>query len=196
MSTPEPEPLPRRHALQQRVTAAILEAAARVLADRGEQASMADVATAAGVARATLYRYFPSRQALLQELARLAVDQAATRLAAARTDEIPVEEALPRAVRALVEVGDYLVVLARERLHADPGQVERHLAAPLRRLVERGQRSREIRDDVPGAWLADALVALVVGILGSRPALGRDDTVVAITSLYLEGARAARARRR
>ncbi len=42
--------------LQQRVSGTILEAAAQVLARHGEQASMSDVAEAAGVARATVYR--------------------------------------------------------------------------------------------------------------------------------------------
>ena len=74
----------RRNALQQRVATAILEAAARVLVVHGEQANMADVATAAEVARATVYRYFPNRQALLDELAELAVKRAGERLTAAR----------------------------------------------------------------------------------------------------------------
>src|ERR671923_968724 len=86
-SAPQPAPLqpPRpRQALQERVAAAILEAAARVLAVGGEQASMNDVAAAAGVARATLYRYFPSRQALLDELGRVAADEAGTRVGPGR----------------------------------------------------------------------------------------------------------------
>ena len=60
--------------LRARVSSAILEAAATVLAERGEQASMADVAAAAGMARATVYRYFPNREALFEALGRLAVD--------------------------------------------------------------------------------------------------------------------------
>ena len=90
-AAPEPTPLqpPRRkQALQERVAGAIVEAAARVLALGGEQASMNDVAAAAGVARATLYRYFPSRQALLDELGRVAADEAGSRLASARIEEV------------------------------------------------------------------------------------------------------------
>src|SRR5919197_2205650 len=102
-----------RSRLQQRVSAAILEAAAEVLATRGEQASMADVAAAAGVGRATVYRYFPNRQALLDELGQFALRGARERLLAASLDKVSVEEGVSRAVRALVGVGDYFVVLTR-----------------------------------------------------------------------------------
>jgi AcrR family transcriptional regulator len=191
-SAPEPTPLqpPRRkQALQERVAAAILEAAARVLAKGGEQASMNDVAAAAGVARATLYRYFPSRQALLDELGRVAADEAGTRLASARIEEIAAREGINRAVRALIEVGDPFTVVARERVRPDPEQFEQLVLAPLRRLFERAQQAGEIRGDIPSSWLTDALVGLVVSVLSSRPVLGREDTIAALAALFLEGAR-------
>ena len=100
----------QRHPLQQRVSAAILDGAASVFAIRGDQASMTDVAEAAGVARATLYRYFPSREALLDELAQAALGDVERRLAAARVEAVAPEEGIARAVRALVEVGDPLVL--------------------------------------------------------------------------------------
>jgi TetR/AcrR family transcriptional repressor of mexCD-oprJ operon len=187
MST-EPHAAPRQ-ALQERVAAAILDAAARVLLARGEQASMTDVATAAGVARATVYRYFPNRQSLLDELARAAVREAGERLSSARIDEVPVREAVTRAVRALVDVGDLFVVLARERLRPEGEQFERRVAGPLRALVERGQANGDIRADVPSAWLTDALLGVVVNVVSSRVQRGREDTVAAITSVYIDGAR-------
>jgi TetR/AcrR family transcriptional regulator, mexCD-oprJ operon repressor len=177
--------------LQQRVSAAILDAAARVLAREGDQASMSDVAAAAGVARATVYRYFPNRQALLDELARLAVDDAGARLAAARVDEVSVHEAVTRAVRALVSIGDPFVVLLRERVRPDPAQFERSLAAPVRRVIERGQEDGSMRRDVPSTWLAESLLALVVSVLLAPPMLGVEDTVAAITGLFLDGAKTA-----
>jgi TetR/AcrR family transcriptional repressor of mexCD-oprJ operon len=191
-SAPEPTPLSRprpRQALQERVAGAILEAAARVLAVRGEQASMNDVAAEAGVARATLYRYFPSRQTLLDELGRLAASDAGQRLASARIDEVAAEEGIRRAVRALIEVGDPFVVVARERVRPDPKQFEESVTAPLRRLFERGQGGGEIRGDIPSSWLTESLVGLVVSILSARPALGREDTIAAVVALFLEGAR-------
>ena len=191
-NAPEPAPLHpprRRQALQERVTAAILEAAARVLAIGGEQASMNDVAAAAGVARATLYRYFPSRQALLDELARVAAAEAGARLASARVEEVAAEEGVRRAVRALIETGDPFTVVARERVRPDPEQFEKNVLEPLRRLFERGQGAGEIRADIPNTWLTDALVGLVVSVLSSRPLLGREDTIAVVSALFLDGAR-------
>ncbi|MDQ3661567.1 MAG: TetR/AcrR family transcriptional regulator [Actinomycetota bacterium] len=178
----------RRHPLQERIAAVILEAAARTLARGGDRASMQDVAVEAGVARATLYRYFPSRQALVDEVGRLAANDAGSRLRSARLDQVPLEEGVARAVRALVEVGDLFIVLARERVRPDPDVFEVSLGAPLRGLVERGQNSGGIRNDVPSAWLIESLVGLVVSVLSTSPSMGREDTIAIATSLFLEGA--------
>lgn len=185
MSKPAPGP-----PLRERVASAIVEAAAGVLADRGEQASMSDVAAAAGVARATLYRYFPSREALLDALGRLALDDAGDRLRAARLDEVAVADGLERAVRALVTVGDSFVVLARDRGRPDTDDFEERIGGPVRNLLARGQRLGELRADVPAAWLSEALFGLVVNVVGSGPALGTEDTIAAIASVFLDGARA------
>jgi len=178
-----------RQALQQRVSYAILEAAARVLAHTTEEASMNEVAAEAGVARATVYRYFPSRQALLDRLASVAVDEAGTRLASARIEEVPPEEGVTRAVRALLEVGDSFVALARERIRADPEQFDARLAGPLQRLFDGAKATGDIRGDVPSSWLTESLVALVLGALSAKPTFGHEDAVAAITSMFLDGAR-------
>ena len=179
-----------RPALQQRVAAAILEGAARTFADQGEQASMNDIAAAAGVARATVYRYFPNRQALFDELAQVAVSDADARLASARIDEVEPTEGVARAVRALVDVGDSFVLLARQRERSDPERFELGIIQPLRQLFERGQSSGDIRADIAGARLTESLIALIAGVLLSAPALGKEDTIGTITHLFLDGARA------
>ena len=185
----------RRHTLQQRVASAILEGAAEIFAVQGEHASMNDVADAAGVARATVYRYFPNREALLDELARAAVTNVDERLAAARIDAVEPEEGIVRAVRALVDVGDSFVLLARVPRRSDAQRFEREVVQPLRRLFERGQTSGDVREDITAARLTESLIGLVVGVLTSSPSLGREDMTATITGLFLDGARARGPRR-
>jgi TetR/AcrR family transcriptional repressor of mexCD-oprJ operon len=180
----------RAPALQQHVAAVIVEAAAQLFAARGADANMTDVAAAAGVARATVYRYFPTRQALLDELAQIALDEANTRLTAARIEEVDPEEGIRRAVRALIEVGDPFVVVAREHVRPDRDEFERRLAQPVCRVLERAQEQGAIRADIASSWLTDALIALTVSGVASRPGLGREDAIAAIASMFLDGARA------
>jgi TetR/AcrR family transcriptional regulator, mexCD-oprJ operon repressor len=175
---------PQRQPLQERVATVIKEAAAAVLAVRPE-AGMVDVAVEAGVARATVYRYFPTRGALLDELLADARARAADALDTARIAEMDAPRAVDRAVRALLELGPAFVVLMR----AGGGEGDA-VAERLRRMIRRGQGAGDIRDDVPDAWLTASLVGLILSVQGGAGTLGRDDTVAAVASLFLEGAHA------
>ncbi len=157
---------------------------------QGVGASMNDVADAAGVARATVYRYFPTRDALVDELTRVSGDAVDARLLAARIAEVEPAEGVTRTVRALVDIGDAFVVLARERPHAHPHPFERQLNRPLRELLERGQASGDIRNDIISSRLIEALIGLVLGVLTSASRSGKEDTTATITGLFLDGARA------
>src|SRR5215471_3183324 len=110
-----------------RTAAAIIDAAAHVFADRGSSASMGEVAEAAGVSRATLYRYYPSREALLESLAAHALADAGARLADAGLERAPVVEAIERVLRALIAVGDRYAILIREQVTTDKREAERLL---------------------------------------------------------------------
>jgi AcrR family transcriptional regulator len=183
-----PAPL-RRSGLRERVATEILAAAARVLATSGDGASMNDVAAAAGIARGTLYRYFPTRRALVERLRELALEDASSRLAAARVEQVAPLEGLERAVRAFVDMGELFVVAARERGRPGGAEFEGAITSPLRTLIERAQADAAIRDDMGPWWLAEALLGLIVaGTSAAR--LGKEDTIAAIRLLFLEGARA------
>jgi TetR/AcrR family transcriptional regulator, mexCD-oprJ operon repressor len=171
------------------VAAVILDAAAHVFANGGES-SMNEIAETAGVGRATLYRYFPNRQALWDEVAVDAVSKVGERLQQARLDGVAIEEGLRRAIRALVEVGDYFVVITRARADPSSPRLDTAISVPLDQLFDRGQSTGFIRTDLDSAWLTDALVSQVVTALSAPPTLGREDVVSAIASFFLDGARA------
>ena len=168
-----------------RTAAAILDAAAHVLSEPGGSSNMADVAAAAGVSRATLYRYFPHREALLEALS-------AQALADAGLERAPVEEAIERIVRALIAVGDRYAVLVREQVKVDPVEAERLLGAPMRAVFARGIESGLFRQDVP----AEVLLELFGGALGAavkltqRHQLGLEEASAATAAVFLDGARA------
>jgi TetR/AcrR family transcriptional regulator, mexCD-oprJ operon repressor len=163
----------------------ILAAAASVLAAR-QGASMAEIAAAAGIARGTLYRHFPTRESLLRALETAANEEAGRRLAEANLDQVPVDEALARVVRALVAVGEDFIVLLRERRPPEPG-----FAAPLVALIERGRANGEIRGDVPVATLLESLLVLIGACVrtGRAVGMGSEDMSSTALRLFLTGAR-------
>jgi TetR/AcrR family transcriptional regulator, mexCD-oprJ operon repressor len=169
----------------------ILAAAARVLAAR-EGVGMAEVAAAAGIARGTLYRYFPTRDSLLQALEEAANEAAGRRLAEANLDQVSVDEGLARAARALVAVGEDFIVLLRERRAPEPG-----FTAGLVALLERGREAGQIRSDVPVATLVESFLVLVGVCLRTGPAagMGSEDMSSTALRLFLTGARPAADRR-
>src|ERR1700730_15287424 len=61
-------------------------AAAQFFSKQGPAANLAEVAAAAGVSRATLYRYYPNREALLKALGAHALNELANRLHDARVE--------------------------------------------------------------------------------------------------------------
>lgn len=171
---------------------ALLDVATRVLV-HDPTASLADVASAAGVSRTTLHARFPTRQALLVALAHEAMDLLATAYDAARLDEGPVREALLRAVEALVPLGPRAEFLLRERsLDDDKELTARYVAldAPLLALVDRGRRGGDLRSDVPAWWLVATVNNTVYGaweaIADGRLA-PRDAPALVLTSV-LDGA--------
>lgn len=168
---------------------AIVAAAANVFATQGAAANMTEIAAAAGVARATIYRYFRTREALLQRVAEVAVQDAGKRVADAQLGRVDADEAIVRIVRALIDVGDYFAVLARGQVQPNVVKYERAVLQPLRRVIERGQAGDVFRVDIRAEPLANALLALVAAMLPSLGRSGRDEAVAVISGFFLEGAR-------
>lgn len=151
----------RRDAL--RNEARIVAAATRVLADDPE-ATMQDVADAAGLGRATVYRHFPAREALIAAIGRAAMDDLAEALERARLEEGDPLEALARGLQAIFAVGDRYRVLAAEAQQG-PSAARRGTArgsfAPMAALLERARASGALAADVPSAWMQAAVGGLI-----------------------------------
>lgn len=173
--------MPRRPALNAEIRDnrrdEILRAALRVFAERGlKNATVSDIARAAGISHGLLYHYFSSKHALVdalidQKIERLSVVGAETLAAGGsivanleRSLELMLAEATSDPDLALfvtqAMVSRALPDSTRERMAAHGKQMLAQLAA----LIAQGQQTGEIADDATPEELATAVAALVRGL--------------------------------
>ncbi len=170
----------------------LLDVAREVIAEHGAEASMRDIARRADVGLATLFRHFPTREALFEALLRSKLDaltQGAGELEAAN----PPDEALLAWFRDVVEfVQSYRGVVAlMAAAHADPESALYASCAAVHsagaRLLQRAQSEGTARTDMNGEDLFALTSAL--GWLVDQPAfMPRADHLFRImTSAILTG---------
>lgn len=149
----------------------VLTAAQRVL-NAEPTASMAAVAEAAGLSRATLHRHFDSREALLVELGTRSLDQWAQRLdvvgvegVAGSGDASRIRAALEELVLGYVEDSDAYgfaltdhVILANAELEARTQVLADREAV----LFGAAQATGVLRADLPARWFGHAIYGLLV----------------------------------
>jgi AcrR family transcriptional regulator len=130
----------------------ILDAARRVFADRGLEASMDEVARAAGVGAGTLYRRFPTKEALLDAILGGLLDRfrAFAEEALGRDDAFGgLELLLERSVGLQLENRAFLEVLAL-RLREEPqlARARERIRPLVEQLVSRAQEQGTLRRDL------------------------------------------------
>ena len=173
-----------------RTRASILDAAARVLGRRPD-AAMADIADQAGIGRATLYRHFPTREALLHGLADTGTRELADGIAAANLDDLPADRAILRLTGVFLRTGaKYAAVISHVEENPDPAAKQR-VIQPVRDVIARGVRDGVLRADLPGAALYEMFSALVERALWLTvaDAVTPEAAAEAVVTLFLDGAR-------
>ena len=152
----------------------VLAVARDLLAAGGADASLRDIARTAGVGLGTLYRHFPTREALLEALLRTSFDQL-TRRAGELEQSSPTDAALVSWLREIVAVAhNYsgaiksMVAAIEEKASALHASCITMKAAGTRLLV-RAQEEGTARADIDGADLF-ALVGALAWV-NDQPAL-------------------------
>ncbi|MGY6125874.1 TetR/AcrR family transcriptional regulator [Paraburkholderia strydomiana] len=162
-STPK-EKKPRADALRNRER--ILEEAKKAFTSEGGDISLEEVARQAGVGPGTLYRHFPTREALLESVYRAEVESLAEeerRL----TQELPADEALREWMLLFV---DYIATkkIIAPALNSIVGGATselfeysgKQIKAAIRTLVSRAVESGDVRADLEPLDLLRALVGV------------------------------------
>ena len=157
----------------------VLSVAGEIFAERGfDDVTMAEIAEAAQVSRATVFNYFGSKHTLVESITETVLFYFRDMLDQALADEITPTADLVR--RLFEDMGEGIESqrrffrgvfreITRIQLGLDEGSVAQQAteetASRLVRLIERGQRRGDIRDDFAAGTIADACVALINGTI-------------------------------
>ena len=145
----------------------ILDAARDVLAESGADAGMEEIAARAGVGVGTVYRRFASKDALIDELLQLAVEEilACADQALARTDGLGLEDLLRALGRSFADHARYASLMLQRPTDA---ATSRRMRAAIELLTARAAAAGTIN---PAITVGD-VVALIWAMRGLVQAAG------------------------
>jgi AcrR family transcriptional regulator len=179
---------PRADAVRNRLR--VLEAAKAVFSLGGPEASLEAVARQAGVGIGTLYRHFPTREALYEAVYRREVEQL-VELARELEVETPPVEALRRWMRANVEfiatkkgMAAALALVAHGSSDLVAYSLDR-LSKALGELLQRAAAADEIRADIS----AEDLLRTLVGICYAHDRPDWQAKVLRLVDVLIDGLR-------
>lgn len=180
---------PAKRADARRNVEAILEAGVSCLS-RNPEASLGEIAEAAGVGRVTLYGHFPSRAELVDAVLARSIQQGHEVLEVVDLGGDP-REALDRLVASSwLLVNRFRSVLVAAQAALPPGRIRDLHAGPAERvegLIARGQAEGVFRTDLPTSWLVGTAQNVMHGAADEINAgrLDPDDAGAAISAILL-----------
>jgi AcrR family transcriptional regulator len=186
---------PRVDALRNRDR--LLKAAKTVFSAGGPDASLEAVARAAGVGIGTLYRHFPTREALFEAVYRHEVQQLADLAERLKKEAQPIE-ALRQWMRSIVKFvatkkgmsTALALALAKDSdLVSDSSD---RLTRAISLLLEQAVAAGEVRSDVG----PEDLLRAIVGMCYTHDQPGWQKNVLRIVDIFVDGLRNQRAKRR
>ncbi|WP_106398103.1 TetR/AcrR family transcriptional regulator [Actinocorallia populi] len=157
-----PVPGPQRRADARRNRERLLAAARETFAEEGPDASLNEIARRAGVGPGTLYRHFPTRQALQAAVLADRIDRLRAQADGLSTTSSP-DEALATWLRAFLAHarGDHGLTGSLLTTSLDPGfDCHKAIQEAAENVLSRAQQAGTARPDVS----ADDLIRLAVGI--------------------------------
>jgi AcrR family transcriptional regulator len=146
--------------LRDRTRGALLLAAIEVLSDN-PTAPLGEVATAAGVARSTLHRYFPDRAALMEGIENYVEVQYEEAIEQARTHEGTGLAAYTRIVDELLERFDSLGWWMRAHCDDDVDDFDCEADRGILAVVQRGQQDGTMDPAFTPAWVVTVTWSLL-----------------------------------
>jgi len=148
---------------QQRTKEKMLSLAMFILA-KNPKASLNEIAEAAEVGRATLFRYFKSRNQLLHELVVEADDKLEKATRPIIEKKLSARDTLEEFIRVLVPLGASFHFLNSEQISSENSGMADLYRNQLLRLKELSQRLKSegiVAPDIPLAWIAAVLDNLI-----------------------------------
>lgn len=145
-------------------TRELLLDAAIVVFSKNPGAPISDVADAAGIGRATLYRHFPSRDDLIRELTLESYRQMDEALAPVLAEELSGTDLLLGVLEAIIPLGDRYYFLLLERTFEEDPEIQalhKQDEKDWHELFEYLKGEGVIASVVPTAWAISSVEALI-----------------------------------
>lgn len=163
METQENNTVTRENIRRKRTREKVINLAMHVLA-KNPKASLNEIAEAAEIGRATLFRYFKSRKQLIHELVVEADRKLENATKPIIDKNLSARDTLEEFIKVLVPLGASFHFINSEQIHSEGSGIEdlyRNQLLRLKELSKRLHAEKVVAPHIPPAWIAAVLDNLI-----------------------------------